>query len=71
MEFRVKHKLINTSQYGFLKAKSCLTKLLCFWKKTWVDDGSPVDVVYLHFHIAFDKVQHQRLLDKLKATVIM
>ena len=33
MEFLVKHKLINTSQHGFLKARSCLTNLLCFLKK--------------------------------------
>ena len=45
---------------GCLKARSCLTNL-------WVDDGSPVDVVYLDFQKAFDKVPHQRLLLKLKA----
>ena len=33
----------------------------------WVDDGSPVDAVYLDFQKAFDKVPHQRLLLKLKA----
>ena len=33
VEFLVKHKLINTSQHGFLKASSCLTNLLCFLKK--------------------------------------
>ena len=33
VEFLVKHNLINTSQHGFLKARSCLTNLLCFWKK--------------------------------------
>ena len=32
VEFLVKHKLINTSQHGFLKARSCLTNLLCFLK---------------------------------------
>ena len=69
VEFLVKHKLINTSQHGFLKARSCLTNLLCFFEEItkWVDDGSPVDVVYLDFQKAFDKVPHQRLLRKLKA----
>ena len=69
VEFLVKHKLINTSQHGFLKVRSCLTNLLCFLEEItkWVDDGSPVDVVYLYFQKAFDKVPHQRLLLKLKA----
>ena len=30
-------------------------------KTKWVDDGSPVDVAYLDFNKAFDKVPHQRL----------
>ena len=33
----------------------------------WVDDRSPVDVAYLNFQKAFDKVPRQRLLLKLKA----
>ena len=28
MDFLIKHKLINPSQHGFLKAKSCLTNML-------------------------------------------
>ena len=69
MGFLVKHKLINTSQHGFLKARLCLTNLLCFFEEItkWVDDGSPVTVVYLDFQKAFDKVPHQRLFLKLKA----
>ena len=56
-------------RHGYLKARSCLTNLLCFLEDItkWVDDGSPVDVVYLDFQKAFDKVPHQRLLIKLKA----
>ena len=69
VEFLVKHQLINTYQHGFLKARSCLTNFLCFLEEItkWVDDCSPVDVVYLDFQKAFDKVPHQRLLLKLKA----
>ena len=69
VEFLVKHKLINTYQHGFLKARSCLTNLSCFFEEIikWVDDGSPVGVVYLDFQKAFDKVPHQRLLLNLKA----
>ena len=33
VDFLVRHKLLNPSQHGFLKAKSCLTNVLCFWKK--------------------------------------
>ena len=69
VDFLVKNKLINTSQHGFLKARSCLTNMLCFWEDVtkWVDEGSPVDIIYLDFKKAFDKMPHQRLLLKLKA----
>ena len=33
----------------------------------WLDEGSPVDIIYLDFKKAFDKVPHQRLLLKLNA----
>ena len=67
VEFLVKYKLIKTSQHGFLKARSCLTNLFLEEITKWVDDGSPVDVLYLDFQKAFDKVPHQRLLLKLNA----
>ena len=69
MDFLVKHKLINTSQHGFLKSKIMPNKFVMFFEEItkWVDDGSPVDVIYLDFQKAFDKVPHQRLILKLKA----
>ena len=70
MEFLIKHKLINPSQHGFLKARSCLTNVLCFFEEIakWVNGGSPVDVIYLDFQKEFDKVPHQRLILKLKSS---
>ena len=67
MDFLIKHKLINSSQHGFLKSKSCLTNLLWFFEEITKlgDEGSPVDIIYLDFQKAFDKVPHQRL--KLKS----
>ena len=69
MDFLIKHKLINSSQHGFLKSKSCLTNLLCFFEEItkWEDKGSPLDIIYLDFQKAFDKVPHQRLILKLKS----
>ena len=73
MDFLKKLKLINTFQHGFLKARACLTNVLCFFEKItkWVDEGSPVDVIYLDFQKAFDKVPHQRLILKLKSRHIL
>ena len=49
VDFLVKNKLINPSQPGFLKARSCLTNMLCFLEDVtkWVDEGSPVDIIFL------------------------
>ena len=36
----------------------------------WIDEGSPIDIIYLDFQKAFDKVLHQRLLLRLKEHII-
>ena len=54
VDFLFRHKLLNYSQHGFLKARSCLTNVLCFEEITkWIDEGSPVDIIYLDFQKAF------------------
>ena len=69
VDFLVRHKLFNPSQHRFLKARSCLTNMLCFLEEItkWLDEGSPVNIIYLDFLKAFDKVPHQRVLHILKA----
>ncbi len=64
-----RNKLINQSQHGFMPKKSCGTNMLEFLEKVMreVDEGRPVDVIFLDFAKAFDKVPKERLLQKLKA----
>ncbi len=64
--------MINDSQHGFMPGKSCLTNLLSFYNKVFetIDRDDNYDVVYLDFSKAFDKVPHQRLLNKVEANGI-
>jgi len=63
------YSLIKSSQHGFARNGSCLTNLLVFMEEVtnYIDRGYPVDVIYLDFQKAFDKVPHKRLLMKLAA----
>ena len=51
------------------KSEVMLNKYVMFLEEIikWIDKESPVDIIYLDFQKAFDKVQHQRLLLKLRA----
>lgn len=61
--------LLNSSQHGFTNGRSCLTNLLCFFESVvnYVDKKEAVDVIYLDFQKAFDRVPHQRLLLKIES----
>ena len=65
----VRNALIKDSQHGFMRNKSCTTNLLEFLETVTAanDNGHAVDVVYLDFSKAFDKVPHPRLVEKFKA----
>ena len=56
------------SQHGFRDRRSCETQLLEFVQDivTNMQDGLQTDVCVLDFSKAFDKVGHQRLVEKLK-----
>jgi len=62
------NELIGKSQHGFIKGRSCLTNLLEFIQALTegIDQGEDMDVVYLDFQKAFDKVPHKRLLLKVR-----
>uniref|UniRef100_A0A670KF32 Reverse transcriptase domain-containing protein n=1 Tax=Podarcis muralis TaxID=64176 RepID=A0A670KF32_PODMU len=62
-----RNAVITNSQHGFLKNKSCQTYLILFFDRitSLVDEGNAVDVVYLDFSKAFDKVPHDILVKKL------
>jgi len=64
-----KFSLIRESQHGFTKGRSCLTNLLEFMEEVTdkLDNGKPVDIIYLDFAKAFDKVPYQRLFKKLRS----
>lgn len=69
LEHLTQHSLFKDSQHGFTRGRSCLTNLIDFMEEVTgiLDEGDPVDMVYLDFAKAFDKVPHQRLFKKLAA----
>ena len=65
------NNLMGDSQHGFGNKRSCLTSLLDFYAQiidTYdTDNNKAVDLVYLDFQKAFDKVPHERLMLKVNA----
>ena len=64
------NNLFSNAQHGkFIKGKSCVTQLLEFLEDITqsIDNGDEVDVIFLDFCKAFDKVPHRKLLQKLYA----
>ena len=60
-KFLKENKLINSSQRGFTKGKSCLTNLIEFFERIFerYDKGDSLYIIYLD-----DKVSHKRLTKK-------
>ena len=62
------HELISPNQHGFRKKRSCMTQLLAHVEQIYhsLNDNKEVDVIYLDFAKAFDKVDHAILMAKLE-----
>ena len=69
MDHLICNQLIKYTQHGFMPNRSCATNLLEFLEIVTkeFDEGHPLDIIYLDFSKAFDKVPHLRLIEKLKA----
>ena len=62
-------ELFSQDQHGFRQGRSCNTQLLEAihdWTNS-IEEGHPVDVIYLDYRKAFDSVPFERLLKKLHA----
>ena len=61
------HHLLKDAQHGFRKRRSCESQLILteLDLAKGLNDGEQIDAVLLDFSKAFDKVPHQRLLEKL------
>jgi hypothetical protein len=68
-EHLIENGLIRYTQHGFIPGKSCATNLVEFMDTVTraADEGKAVDIFYLDFAKAFDKVPRQRLLNKTRA----
>ena len=62
------HKLFNPAQHGFRIGRSCLSQLLNHYEGILhlLENGHDVDVVYLDFAKAFDKVDFAVTLKKIQ-----
>ena len=66
--FLVSKGYLNPTQHGFREGRSCLSALLNVFDDIMhlMSGGNTVDMVYLDFAKAFDKVDHGVLLHKIK-----
>jgi len=69
MSYFNSNELFCDDQHDFRSKRSCETQLLTVmehWTRC-INDGNTIDVAYLDFLKAFDKVPHRHMLAKLEA----
>jgi Reverse transcriptase (RNA-dependent DNA polymerase)/Endonuclease-reverse transcriptase len=67
MSFLEGNKLLNANQHGFRQCLSCDTQLVELVNdlQQWNEKNFQIDLVFLDFKKAFDKVSHTKLIEKL------
>ena len=66
MDHLISNQLIKNTQHGFMS--NFLEFLEIVTKK--LDSGHPLDVIYLDFSKAFDKVRWLRVIEKFKSHAV-
>ena len=68
MKHLTDNNLFNDTQHGFRPNRSTISQLLFFYDDiiSKLESGGDVDAIYLDFAKAFDKVDHNVLLEKLR-----
>lgn len=68
VQYLENHLLLSEKQHGFRKGRSYLTQLLAHYDNIVrnLNMGLETDVIYLDFSEAFDKVDHNLLLEKIR-----
>ena len=68
-QFLTERGYLNSSQHGFREGRSCLSALLSVYDDfmlMFTESSCSVNMIYLDFSKAFDKVYHGVLLHKLR-----
>ena len=68
VKYLEENSLLPDNQHGFRKNRSCLTQLIEHVDAVLksLNEGDEVDVIYLDYSKAFDKVDHKILLNKMR-----
>ena len=59
-----RNNVFTKAQHEFVKGRSCITQLLELMEELTeaLDSNEDIDIIYLDFRKAFDRVPHKRLL---------